>query len=213
MVSEFLLVTFPARGNPSLHPTFWIWQTPTPQIKCVSFSEKRSLTSLTQIISYLLHLMNSCSCTSIKVQYVTSSDEPPMTFLAWRSGGTLNTYICMDSSLFWLLSPMVWDSCCFTLLVGLHFPASLWASRDRNWVPGFSEHPVPGVKKKECSVRVTLCTTQKLIQKLIWNNNCTRTSKHSWKRRKRTPSILYGSGLLNSMVLAQEETVVEQNRV
>lgn len=51
--------------------------------------------------------MNSCSCASIKFQYVTSPVEPTKTFLAWRSNGIHSTYLWVDFFLFPLLFPVL----------------------------------------------------------------------------------------------------------
>ena len=69
MSSEILLATFPAQGNPSLHPIFWIRQTLTSQIKCLPLQEafsdflnSKRFFSFIPIEVLLLHIHQSPVC-------------------------------------------------------------------------------------------------------------------------------------------------------
>ena len=186
MSSTMLLVIFSVQGNTSLHPIFWIGQTSThfSSKMCPPLSKKRSLTFSKELL--LLYLMNSCSCASIKAQYVTSPIEPAKTFLAWRSNGTHSTYLWVDSFLFPLLFPhlITWYSCCcFTLLVWLHFPVGLRAPKGRNWVPASSECPALGINKsaEEDSISLLFKIELKRSSETVI---VLEQPRHSWKKKR-----------------------------
>ena len=185
MSSTMLLVIFSAQGNTSLHPIFWIGQTPThfSSKMCPPLQEAFSdfLKRVSSFISNELLLLRIHQSPVCHLPHWAYQDFPSLekqrNSQHLALGGLLpfSAFVSSSHNMIFLL--LFYTSCLVTL------PG--WFESSQGQVLSACLLRVPSTgHKQECWGRFNISAIQNRTETFIWNCNCTRTAKTFLKKEE-----------------------------